>query len=93
MFKYFNTLFIVFSIIINLMKCSKFCIYQEECIEKIKKLTGDVNLFWFGDEWRTLCDHRYFKYQQKSKSVSSFFNHFVVYNIAFTESNRLPKST
>uniref|UniRef100_A0A0N5C2A6 EGF-like domain-containing protein n=1 Tax=Strongyloides papillosus TaxID=174720 RepID=A0A0N5C2A6_STREA len=68
MFKYLNTLFIVFSIIINLMECSKFCIHQDECIEKIKKLTGDVNLFWFGDEWRTLCDHRYFKYQQKSKS-------------------------
>ncbi|CEF64844.1 Hypothetical protein SRAE_1000309700 [Strongyloides ratti] len=67
MFKYFYTLFIFIFIIINLIKSSKFCTHHEECIEKTKKLTGDVNLFWFGDEWRTLCDQRYFKYQQKNK--------------------------
>uniref|UniRef100_A0A0K0E8A4 DOMON domain-containing protein n=1 Tax=Strongyloides stercoralis TaxID=6248 RepID=A0A0K0E8A4_STRER len=70
MFKYFYTLFVTIFITNNLINSSKFCIHQDECIEKIKKLTGDVNLFWFGDEWRTLCDHKYFKYQQKNKANS-----------------------
>uniref|UniRef100_A0A0N4Z9B0 Uncharacterized protein n=1 Tax=Parastrongyloides trichosuri TaxID=131310 RepID=A0A0N4Z9B0_PARTI len=64
---YFIFLSFVFYYNIQLLKGSKFCEKQEECIEKVKKLAGDANLFWFGDEWRTQCDQKYFKYHGQNK--------------------------